>query len=79
MPAIRWSSHKDIAAKALKKLAGSHLPASLTGLERAVNRAHAAYEKAQAATRTPQTAEQPPQAAPDTHEGADPEAEAATA
>ena len=30
MPATRWSSHKDIAAKALKKLAGPHVPASLT-------------------------------------------------
>ena len=29
-PAIRWSSHKDHAAKALRKLAGPHLPASLT-------------------------------------------------
>jgi hypothetical protein len=26
MPATRWSSHKDIAAKALKKLAGPHIP-----------------------------------------------------
>ena len=29
MPATRWSSHKDIAAKALRKLAGPHVPASL--------------------------------------------------
>jgi hypothetical protein len=28
MPASRWSSHKDIAAKALKKLAGPHVPTS---------------------------------------------------
>jgi hypothetical protein len=28
-PPIRWSSHKDISAKALKKLASRHLPASL--------------------------------------------------
>jgi hypothetical protein len=41
MPATRWSSHKDIAAKALKKLAGPHLPASLSKLEQAVKRAHA--------------------------------------
>jgi ParB/RepB/Spo0J family partition protein len=36
----RWSSHKDHAAKALKKLAGPHLPASLKQLERAIDRAH---------------------------------------
>ena len=47
----RWSSHKDLAAKALKKLAGPHIPASLTGLERAVKRAHSAYEKAERAQR----------------------------
>jgi hypothetical protein len=33
MPASRWRSHKDLAAKALRKLAGPHLPASLTKLE----------------------------------------------
>jgi hypothetical protein len=42
-----WSSRKDTAAKALRKLAGPHLPASLTALERAVKRAHAAYEQAE--------------------------------
>jgi hypothetical protein len=36
----RWSSHKGQAAKALKKLAGPHLPASLKQLERAIDRAH---------------------------------------
>jgi hypothetical protein len=36
-----WSSHKDHAAKALKKLAGSHLPGSLRQLETAIKRAHA--------------------------------------
>ena len=36
----RWSSHKDHATKALRKLAGPHLPASLAELERAVKRAH---------------------------------------
>jgi len=51
MPATRWSSHKDHAAKALRKLAGSHLPASLTQLEQAVKRAHAAYEQAETAAR----------------------------
>ncbi len=38
-----WSSHKDQAAKALKKLAGPHLPASLAQLENAVKRAHREY------------------------------------
>ena len=47
----RWNSHNDLAAKALKKLAGPHIPASLTGLERAVKRAHSAYEKAERAQR----------------------------
>jgi hypothetical protein len=47
MPAGRWSSHKDLAAKALRKLAGPHVPASLTKLEQAVKRAHIAYAKAE--------------------------------
>jgi hypothetical protein len=51
MPASRWSSHKDIAAKALKKLAGPHLPTSLTKLEQAVKRAHRAYDKTEIAAR----------------------------
>jgi hypothetical protein len=51
MPANRWSSHKDLAAKALRKLAGPQLPASLTKLEQAVKRAHSAYEKAEQAQR----------------------------
>jgi hypothetical protein len=58
MPATRCSSHKDVAAKALRKLAGRHLPASLTKLEQAVKRAHTAYEKAERAQR------KQPQAAP---------------
>jgi hypothetical protein len=60
MPATRWSSHKDIAAKALKKLVGPHLPATLSGLERAVKRAHAAYEKAETGAREPARAERQP-------------------
>jgi hypothetical protein len=44
VPASRLSSHTDVAAKALRKLAGPHLPASLTRLERAVTRAHARRE-----------------------------------
>jgi hypothetical protein len=57
MPASRWSSHRDIAAKALKKLAGPHVPATLTRLERAVKRAHAAYDKAETAAREQRCAE----------------------
>jgi hypothetical protein len=56
MPASRWSSHKDQATKALRKLAAPHLPASLTKLEQAVKRAHAAYEKAERAQRATQHA-----------------------
>jgi ParB/RepB/Spo0J family partition protein len=51
MPATHWSSHKDHAAKALRKLAGPHLPASLTKLEQAVKRAHAAYEQTETTAR----------------------------
>jgi hypothetical protein len=61
MPASRWSSHKDIAAKALRKLAGPHTPESLTKLEQAVKRAHTAYDRAERAARERQRA----QAAPD--------------
>jgi len=39
-PTTPWASHKDHAAKALHKLAAPHLPASLTQLRRAVERAH---------------------------------------
>jgi hypothetical protein len=42
-----WGSHKQLAAKALKKLAGPDLPAPLTRLEQAIKRAHAAYDKAE--------------------------------
>jgi hypothetical protein len=51
MPATRWSSHNDIAAKALKKLASPHVPISLMKLEQASKRAHSAYEKAEIAAR----------------------------
>ncbi len=57
MPATRWSSHKEIAAKALRKLAGPYVPASLTKLEQAVKRAHVAYEKAESEARERQRAE----------------------
>jgi hypothetical protein len=62
MPASRWSSHKDIAAKALRKLAGPHAPASLTKLEQAVKRAHTAYDRAERAARERQRAQATPDA-----------------
>jgi hypothetical protein len=69
MPATRWSSHKDLAAKALKKLAGPHVPASLARLEQAVKRAHATYDKAEAGAPEQRRAERQP-AQPDADEGA---------
>ena len=42
----RWGSHRDLAAKALKKLAGPHVPASVKQLERAIDRVHAAHQQA---------------------------------
>jgi hypothetical protein len=60
MPAMRWSSHKDLAAKALKKLADRHIATSLTRLEQAVKRAHTAYQKAEAAVREQPDAERQP-------------------
>jgi hypothetical protein len=44
IPPTRWASWNDHAAKALKKLAGPHLPASLKRLEQAVQRAHDTYQ-----------------------------------
>jgi hypothetical protein len=49
----RWPSHKDHAAKALAKLAGPHLPASLKQLEKAVAKAKAELDEAQTAARKP--------------------------
>ena len=46
-----WSSHKDLAAKALRKLAGPHLPATLKALEQAIKRAHTAHAQAEQAQR----------------------------
>ena len=45
-PPMRWSSHGDRARKALAKLAGPHLPASLKQLEKAVAKANAEHEQA---------------------------------
>ena len=68
LPATRWSSHKDLAAKALKKVAGPHVPALLARLEQAVKRAHATYDKAEAGARERRAERQP--AAPNTAESA---------
>jgi hypothetical protein len=46
---MRWPSHKDHARKALAKLAGPHLPATLKQLELAIEKAHSACEHAQQA------------------------------
>jgi hypothetical protein len=40
-----------------RKLAGPHVPATLTGLERAVKPAHADYDKAESAAREQQRTE----------------------
>jgi len=45
--AKRWPSHKDHAAKALAKLAGPHLPATLKQLEKAIAKAGADLHEAQ--------------------------------
>jgi hypothetical protein len=71
MPATRWSSHKDIAAKALRKLAGPHAPRSLTKLEQAVERAHAAYDRAERAARERQGAQAAPDVQGDDQDGAE--------
>jgi hypothetical protein len=42
----QWASHKNMAAKALRKLAGPHLPASLKQLEQAIARAHREHHTA---------------------------------
>jgi len=43
---MHWGSHKDIAAKSLKKLVAPSLPASLRALERAAERVHAEHRSA---------------------------------
>jgi hypothetical protein len=43
---MRWSSHKDQARKALAKLAGPNLPATLKQVEKAVAKAHSEHETA---------------------------------
>jgi ParB/RepB/Spo0J family partition protein len=56
-PAIRWGSHQDKAAKALAKLAGPYLPASLKQLEKAVTKAKAQQDKTVTEIRSAQKAE----------------------
>jgi hypothetical protein len=54
--AKRWPSHRDHAAKALQKLAGPHLPATIKQLEKAIAKAgaelHEAQEQARAESRS---------------------------
>jgi hypothetical protein len=45
-PAMRWGSHRDQARKALAKLAGPHIPATLKQLEKAIAAAKAEHEQA---------------------------------
>jgi ParB-like nuclease domain len=57
---MRWSSHGDRARKALAKLAGPYLPASLKQLEKAVGKAKADHDDA---TRPPARPARAPSAA----------------
>ena len=43
---MRWPSHKDNARKALARLAGPYLPATLKQVEKAVAKAHSEHQKA---------------------------------
>jgi hypothetical protein len=43
---MRWSSHRDHARKALAKLAGPHLPATLKQVEKAIAKAHSDHHNA---------------------------------
>ena len=56
---MRWPSHKDHARKALAKLAGPHLPATLKQVEKAVAKAHSDQQKATGGhTRTSRAADE---------------------
>jgi hypothetical protein len=67
--AKRWPSHRDHAAKALQKLAGPHLPATLKQLEKAIAKAgaelHEAQEQARAESRSRVVAVHNPSTGPD--------------
>jgi hypothetical protein len=67
MPAARWSSHKDIAAKARNKL-GPHVLATLSRLEQAVTCVNATYDSAATAARVERHAEDQP-VEPETGDG----------
>jgi hypothetical protein len=64
--AMRWPSHKDHARKALAKLAGPHLPATLKQVEKAVAKVHSEHEKAASGrsttSRTAGAVDEPPTA-----------------
>ena len=45
-PALQWTSHKDLALKALHKLAGPHLAPTLKALEKAVAKAKREHDEA---------------------------------
>jgi ParB/RepB/Spo0J family partition protein len=47
----QYGSHKDLAEKALAKLAGPHIPGSMKQLTKAIDAAHAALDKAEDAAR----------------------------
>ena len=57
--AKRWPSHKDHAAKALQKLAGPHLPATLKQLEKAIAKAGAELHDGSGAGSQPRAAAEP--------------------
>jgi hypothetical protein len=50
----RWPSHKDQAAKALRELAGPHIPVTLKQLDKAVAAAKREHDRAQEQARTQQ-------------------------
>jgi hypothetical protein len=54
---LAWGSHKGQAIKALERLAGPHVPASLKAIEKAVKKANADCERIVTAERARQRAE----------------------
>ncbi len=76
-----YGSHKDLAEKALAKLAGPHIPGPMKQLAKAIDAAHAALHKAEDATRngrdgTVATDEPDPTVQPSTGEESDIDADA---
>ena len=69
----RWGSHKDQAIKALEKLAGPHVPASLKAIERAVRKADSDRDRA-VATANRQAVDSTPGAGGESEIDVDPEA-----